>query len=992
MRASAHTVPPERRGGQASQPPVRRAPSPSQPLLPLVVQKSEFASRAAQSASMVRAAGTGRGPAAASLIPPSQLLGRSGGILGLVERGELPPDCDLEPVLTSDGPMRSIRAPIHAERRRDRQPVMTEVSGFKQFVDFKLDYGDIERLPARLNLSELRHWEAEEVAAKEAAAHSTAYSSPGGESASTAVPDALVTPNSALARDDPKTYTELLDLYSMHEFIIRQGKTLRNTPEFASFKRQYAAAWGGIESVIGALEALLLAHGVPIAYIDGKRLAALASYQLGSAAAVEDLVECVANADEVEPLLANATHQYRHGLHGPHKAAAKIQSAWRMYRQGIAYRHVLLGTRAATLIQRQWAIHRAHCATRRTIQALRQTRVARWHQTMAQFCIRWPRIRQARRTILHIPSLSYPSFHARKVPFYMALQLGQLTRLCDLVDPRVDIVMVAPFKPEPEVMAYMHSLLEEAGVSNAEGRFTLLVPEEAQRLPDGMSLTRLVLMSARLMKMLRAICTGRSAFIVPGVVGPEELLLASELNVPMLSPEPHVAQVFGTKSGAYRLVEAAEVPTPSGARQVRSRADLLRALASLMLEHRECPRWLVKLDTEAGSRGHAYFDVSRMKTLKSILLLQQVGGAESGAGGVAGSGAMASAAGQLALLVQELEDYGAKRVRLVHQGAYADWAAYLDMLDTVGACVEAVPAKPVGSVTANLFVEPTGEVRLDSVAEPLLAPAYTVNGCCCPPTFAYPEAQVADAALRIGRAVFRKRVIGYLSVDFVLFTDKTTAAQPPIPCAAEQATSASRQQPGSAKKDADGAEGAGGEIKFWVVDVDLCWNNNAVAHHFAAMLCSKTKAVGAPLASRASPPSSPQLPASPSEPSAAAFAAVPPPPRLQYVYSGIIYNPFIASIRHTSFFSLCRARGIAYDRERQSGVVFHLIDVLLRNCLGVLSVGPDMQRNVKKIADFQSLLNMELPKQGEHSSESNFTYFSAVVRQLARIIGTKKAT
>lgn len=31
-------------------------------------------------------------------------------------------------------------------------------------------------------------------------------------------------------RDDPRSYTELLDLYSMHEFIIRKGKALRNTP------------------------------------------------------------------------------------------------------------------------------------------------------------------------------------------------------------------------------------------------------------------------------------------------------------------------------------------------------------------------------------------------------------------------------------------------------------------------------------------------------------------------------------------------------------------------------------------------------------------------------------------------------------------------------------------------------------------------------------------------------------------------------------------
>lgn len=822
------------------------------------------------------------------------------------ERGQFLDEIALEMALTTDGPMRALRAPMHNARERKRlQPVMTEVSGFKQGKNFKLDYAEIERLPAKMTVAELKEWEVQDAASSVSSSDSLAKGTLG-----TTIPH-LPTD---LSREDPRTYTELLDLYSMHEFIIRKGKTLRNTPEFASFKRHYIASWGSIESLIEVLETFLSRYGVELAYVDGKKVATLASFHIGRLITTEDLLDLIANSEDVEPLLDDLAYQYRYGSKGNHRAATKIQSAWRMYRQRIAYMHLLLGTRAATVIQRQWAIHRAHCVTKRTINAVRDTRVARWKQTMINFCTWWPKIRAGRRTVIHIPSLSYPSFHAKKVPFYVARQLGQLTRMADLSDPLIDLVFIAPFKPEPEVLDYYFSLLDDAGVVNANGRFTLLVPEDTKRLPDGMSLTRLVLLSSRLMKILGAISTGKPAYLVPGVVGQEELLLASQLNLPLMSPEPRIAQVFGTKSGCLRLLESADVATPIGATALRSRSDIVRALANLMIQHRSVSRWLVKLETDSGSRGHAYFDCGRMKALKGpnlhpVTLFVEV--------------------------LKELEDYGGKRVRLVHPGCYPDWGAFLAMADVVGATIEAVPNRVVANITANLFIEPSGEVNLQSVVEPLLAPAYTVMGGCFPCTTPIPYEAVRQAAVSVGRAAYRKRVLGYLSVDFILFESAGSTGEP--------------------------SSTAGG-VRLWGVDVDIQLTNNAAAHHFAAMLTHST-----------------WDPATGTCVSADGHG-------LHYVYSGIIYNPLISAIRHTPFFSLCKSRGVAYDRIKRSGVVFHLVDVLLRGCLGAISLGSDMTRAVKKISDFQSLLNLELPKQGEHSSESNFVYFSSVVRQLARLL------
>ncbi len=45
-------------------------------------------------------------------------------------------------------------------------------------------------------------------------------------------------------------YNELLDTYSLHQFMIRRGRVVSNTPEFVSFNRKYNHLWMQISSII----------------------------------------------------------------------------------------------------------------------------------------------------------------------------------------------------------------------------------------------------------------------------------------------------------------------------------------------------------------------------------------------------------------------------------------------------------------------------------------------------------------------------------------------------------------------------------------------------------------------------------------------------------------------------------------------------------------------------------------------------------------------
>ena len=47
-----------------------------------------------------------------------------------------------------------------------------------------------------------------------------------------------------------RRFEELMDTFSLHHYIIRNGTTLDSTPEFISFQRKFASDWGAIQQSV----------------------------------------------------------------------------------------------------------------------------------------------------------------------------------------------------------------------------------------------------------------------------------------------------------------------------------------------------------------------------------------------------------------------------------------------------------------------------------------------------------------------------------------------------------------------------------------------------------------------------------------------------------------------------------------------------------------------------------------------------------------------
>uniref|UniRef100_A0A3B4TXE7 IQ motif containing H n=1 Tax=Seriola dumerili TaxID=41447 RepID=A0A3B4TXE7_SERDU len=723
---------------------------------------------------------------------------------------------------------------------------------------------------------------------------------------------------------------------SKYAFTITKGRINPLAADFCHFKQSFSLCWSSVVYALEALEKLLRDFAVPLAKVSGERLVEFAhGWENGwrKALPVIDLLSVLENWEEVQGLVLRPGQRYK-GEGGIEAAAIHIQSCWRRYVARTAYLRHCRRKWAAGTITISWLMHTQMRRVRKALQARRFRQLENYRSRAQHLAANWKHIQSSKRTIIHIPSLGYSESQRLNLRGFDILQNIQINRLCDIRDENVEVIYICSQHLGEGILHYYTSLLKcdgatdgaETGtteVSSCVRRFVILVPEAVHHFATrSMCLSTLLKYSPHTLKRIRNLIQGKQAYIVGGVAHVDDLAVADELGVPILGPEPAIAQLYSTKSGGRRIFTGAEVDVPPGQGDIYSLNQLHETLAELMTQNFDVQRWFFKVDSEHSGRGTAYCDVCHLSCYNWALQEYHRCGPELW------KTKWIQESVQLRYL-DEIPEWLARYARPAKTSCYPNWACFLKTFLRQGGVVEAYPpSDSVTCLTIDLLLEPGGEVTMLSCGDQLHSSCQLeAVGSTVPQTSVHPET-LHSIGMRVGQACLQRLIVGYVSVDLATFLNHNTMEQ-----------------------------------KVWAIDLDLTYSDQLAMTQMLLMMTKgtlncRTGCLEVPMPSR--------------EKCCEHQTAAKPPVVNRYAVIGSrLFHSNLSMLYHNVFFKMCKAHGIRFNMKRKQGTTFALYDNSERCNIGMITVSEDLQGALVTFARNLSVIHQEISS-SKMQGETNF--------------------
>lgn len=337
-------------------------------------------------------------------------------------------------------------------------------------------------------------------------------------------------------------------------------------------------------------------------------------------------------------------------------------------------------------------------------------------------------------TVVVVPSLSLDPRELQKIDGVWHYEERMLVNLMLLRQPRTRLIYVSSTQIDPLIVDYYLAMLPGIPYSHARRRLVMLHCNDASNQP----LSQKLIARPRLLDRIRAEIPDMSkTHIACFNSSPLERTLAVRLGLPLHSTDPKLNDL-GTKSGCREVFREAGIDFPFGFERLRTRREIVEALAAVKRRDPGARRGVVKLNEGFSGEGNAVFSFE----------------------GLGDASSEAELASRIDAVLPE---------RLKMEAPAEHFESFIGKYEEMGGVVEAW-------VEGEVKVSPSVQCRVNALGLPQVISTHdqvlggpsgqVFLGCTFPADDAY-RLEIQEAGAHVASVLAEKGVIGRFATDFV---------------------------------------------------------------------------------------------------------------------------------------------------------------------------------------------------------------------------------
>ena len=436
-----------------------------------------------------------------------------------------------------------------------------------------------------------------------------------------------------------RSFSNMMDQYSLHNFIVWRGRVQETTPEYISFKRTYEPIWRSIAIILHRLEIIVQKEGMKMVVLNGSKVAELAKLHISmennnnntnntsNQQLISDQViyDCIMSSDhrDHDVIMSNL----RRGLSSDSagQSALRMQTSFRGYKARKDVEERRRQSRAVVPIQSMTRRYLELCRLPRRMAIYNNKQKELWSILQSRLSNNSNSTSDVtnsnrNRLIVIVPSFAAPEVLRIHLEHYRAMENAILPSVHMLRDPNVHLAYVLPFQVPAHQTRYFEYLLSLLGISLVGPRLHFIYADMCGTTSANIPLAQALWYSRSALLEIKSLLKRCGyGLLLASQASWAERRICCYLSLSLLASDTSKWTRLASRSFMRQIFSEADANFCVGYNHIYSMDDLMVALSGLIAKYPDISSWRLNLNCESQTDAPLSISISKLGKARQVV-------------------------------------------------------------------------------------------------------------------------------------------------------------------------------------------------------------------------------------------------------------------------------------------------------------------------------------------------------------------------------------